>query len=106
MTVSRCTDVTATAPVSLAARLAAWITEQGIAAGDLAAEVAASLLDHESMRSAAEGIGNGGRHLGLLRDGAIALAEILGADPDEWAAEAYWHGHDEKPRVRRDRRAA
>ncbi len=95
-----------TAPVSLSARLTEWITEQGIAEGELAAEVAASLLEHESMRSAAEGIGNEGRRLGMLRDAAIAVAEIAGADPEEWAAEAYWHGHDEKPRVRRDRRAA
>jgi predicted metal-dependent hydrolase len=97
--------MTATA-VSLADRLAAWIVSEGIATGELAVEVAASLLEHESMRSAAEGIGNGGRRLGLLRDGAVALAEIIGADPDEWAAEAYLHGHDGKPPVRRDRRAA
>ena len=89
-----------------AVSLAAWLESEGIATGDLAIEVAASLLEHESMRSAAEGIGNNGRRLGLLRDGAVALAGIIGADPEEWAAEEYHHGHGEKPRRQQRRRAA
>jgi hypothetical protein len=94
---------TGTTPPSV---LAAWIVSEGIATGDLAVQVAASLLEHESMRSAAEGIGNQGGRLGLLRDGAIALTGIIGADPEEWAAEAYLHGHGDKPRRQQGRRAA
>lgn len=91
---------------ALPARLAAWLESEGIATGDLASEVAASLLEHESMRSAAEGIGNGGRRLRMLRDAAVAVTAIAGADREEWEREAYLHGHGQKPRTRRERRAA
>jgi hypothetical protein len=78
------------------------IVKWGIATGDLASVVASSLLEDSSLRSAAEGIGNGGR-LGVLRDAAVAVAEIAEADPEEWAREEYLHGHDRKPPRRRKR---
>ena len=75
--------MTATA-VSLADRLAAWLESEGIATGDLATEVAASLLEHESMVSAAHGIGNDGRRLDLLRFAALSFTDIASRRPEEF----------------------
>lgn len=89
----------------VSALLAEWAQAEGIAAGDVAAEVAGRLAESPAMRGHAAVLTASGTAPQALRDAAIGIACIASLDPDERTAEDYWHGHGEKPRRTRKKAA-
>lgn len=88
-----------------ASLLAEWAQAEGIATGDVAAEVADRLAESPAMRVHAAVLIAGGDAPQALRDAAAGVACLASLDPDERTAEDYWHGHGDKPR-RTGKRAA
>lgn len=88
----------------LAVRLAEWIGAEGIAEGDVAAEVAETLSESPDMQAHAAALLATGQAPQALTDAAAGVASIAAMDPDKRAAEEYLYGHGEKPR--RPRRKA
>lgn len=90
---------------ALASRLAEWIGAQGIAEGDVAAEVAETLSESPAMQEHAAVLIATGQAPQELTDAATGVASIASMDPDKRAAEDYLYGHGDKP-WRPRRRAA
>jgi hypothetical protein len=82
----------------LSALLAEWAEAEGIATGDVAAEVADRLAESPAMRDCAAVLIASGTAPQALRDAAAGVACIASVEPGEFAAEEYYHGHGEKPR--------
>jgi hypothetical protein len=90
----------------LSALLAEWAEAEGIATGDVAAEVADRLAESPAMRSHAAVLIASGTAPQALRDAAAGAASIASVEPGEFAAEEHWHGHGEKPRKQTRRGSA
>lgn len=82
----------------VAALLAEWAQAEGIATGDVAAEVADRLAESPAMRGHAAVLLATGDAPQALRDAAAGVACIASLEPGEFAAEEHYHGHGEKPR--------
>jgi hypothetical protein len=82
----------------VASLLAEWAQAEGIATGDVAAEVADRLAESPAMRGHAAVLLATGDAPQALRDAAAGAARIASLEPGEFAAEEHWHGHGEKPR--------
>src|ERR1700756_4123617 len=77
----------------VAALLAEWAQAEGIAYGDVAAEVADRLAESPAMRGHAAVLVASGTAPQALRDAATGVACIASLEPGEFAAEEYYHGH-------------
>jgi hypothetical protein len=82
----------------VAALLAEWAQAEGIATGDIAAEVADRLAESPAMRVHAAVLTATGDAPQALRDAAAGVACIASLEPGQFAAEEHYHGHGEKPR--------
>lgn len=89
-------DAMAAEKLTLGALLAGWLEQERIAKGELAATVAASLLESGAMTEAARVLSETGIAPQALRDAATGVAAIQGMTDAQWAAEDYWHGHGER----------
>lgn len=78
----------------IAGRLAEWLEAEGIAKGDVAADVADTLSESAFMREQAAVMFEAGDAPQALRDAAIGVAVIASLTPEDLAAELFWHGHD------------
>lgn len=90
---------TAAGDLPLAVLLAGWIKGEGIASGEAAANIAASLLESGAMTGAARVLSDTGIAPQVLRDGAVGVAAIQGMSPAQWATETFRHGHDDWRRL-------
>ena len=74
------------------AKLAAWISEQGIKAVDSAEDLAARVIASLGRDNVAGRLATGATD--YLRGTAEAYADPAPLTDQQFAAEMYWHGHD------------